>query len=137
QTTRRRDGTAFAVSDDGTVVLGAQEHNSGGATTTADPDGARLIVYRWNGSDYAMSYLPDGVNASGFPIEHSYSVGTVWMNSAGTIIVGPAVTNAGAGFIGKWVWNAGTSSWDAPINLGFNLNPTMTVSTISGNGSTV
>ncbi len=93
QTTRRRDGTAFAVSDDGQVVVGAQESNLGTTPTSNDPDGGRLVVWRWNGSDYVMSYLPNGVNASGFPVTYSISAGKVSMNAAGTIIVGPAYDN--------------------------------------------
>ena len=118
QTTRRRDTTVWAISNDGTVVVGAQEHNAGATATVADPDGGRLIVWRWNGSDYDMSYLPTGLNAGGFPNMVSTSVGTVHMNGAGTIIVGPS----GQGFLAKWVWNSGTSTWDNPIDLGSNLN---------------
>lgn len=118
QTTRRRDTTVWAISNDGTVIVGAQEHNVGATATTADPDGGRLVVWRWNGSDYDMTYLPTGLNAGGFPNMVSTSAGTVHMNGAGTIIVGPS----GQGFLAKWVWNAGTSSWDGPIDLGSNLN---------------
>lgn len=118
QTTRRRDITVWAVSNDGLVVVGAQEHNVGATATVADPDGGRLLVWRWNGSDYDMTYLPTGLNGNGFPNMVSTSVGTVHMNGAGTIIVGPS----GLGNLAKWVWNSGTSSWDDPINLGSNLN---------------
>lgn len=118
QTTRRRDTTVWAISNDGTVVVGAQEHNVGAAASVADPDGGRLVVWRWNGSDYDMTYLPTGLNAGGFPNMVSTSVGTVHMNGAGTMIVGPS----GQGFLAKWVWNAGTSTWDNPINLGSSLN---------------
>jgi hypothetical protein len=135
QTTRRRDGTAFGVSDDGLVVVGAQEPNLGTTPTSNDPDGGRLVLWRWNGSDYVMSYLPNGVNASGFPITFSISAGQVWMNAAGTTIVGPAFSDGGAAFIAKWVWNAGTSSWNAPINLGSNINPTLTITTIEGSAA--
>ncbi len=120
-TQRRRDGTAWAVSADGTVVLGAQEHNLSTSPTSLDPDGGRPVVWRWDGSDYVMSYLPNGVNGSGFPRPYSMSAGTMHMNAAGTIIVGTAISDLGATFIGKWVWNAGTSSWDPPIEIGSNL----------------
>jgi hypothetical protein len=137
QNTRRRDGSAYAVSDDGTVVVGAQEPFLGATATSADPDGPRLVVYRWNGSSYVMSYLPNGVDGSGFPIT-SYAIlgGTVCMNGAGTIIAGPAVDNAGNAYVAKWVWNAGASAWNAPINLGYLPNPAITISSISPSGVT-
>ncbi|MFO0831886.1 MAG: hypothetical protein U0637_08575 [Phycisphaerales bacterium] len=121
-TYRRRTGNAYAVSNDGQVIVGAQEHNVG-TTPTADPDGGRLVVWRWNAgtNTYDMSYLPNGVNGSGFPIPYSTTPGVVQMNATGTLIVGPAVDNNSSGYIGKWVWNAGTSSWDAPVSIGSNL----------------
>lgn len=122
-TNRRRDGTTFAVSNDGLVVMGAQDHNSSTTPASTDPDGGRPVVWMWNGSDYVMSYLPNGVNGSGFPITYSTSIGSFSMNAAGTIIAGPAVTNAGTSYIAKWVWNAGTSSWDPPITIGSTVSP--------------
>ncbi|HEX2838628.1 MAG TPA: hypothetical protein VHN77_10920 [Phycisphaerales bacterium] len=118
-TWRRRTGNAYAVSNDGLVILGAQEHNVAG-TPTADPDGGRPVVWRWNSgtSQYDMSYLPNGVNGSGFPYTVSSTPGTFQMNSTGTIIVGTAVDNTGNTFLAKWTWNAGTSSWNAPTILG-------------------
>ncbi|MFA6043873.1 MAG: hypothetical protein WC718_02710 [Phycisphaerales bacterium] len=120
-TWRRRNGGAFGVSNDGTVVVGWQEYNVGGTSTTADPDVARPVVWNWNGSSYVMSYLPMANNAAGFPGSISASFGTAHMNGAGTIIVGPAVDSASNSFIGKWVYNAGTQSWDMPINIGADL----------------
>jgi hypothetical protein len=115
--TRRRTGNPYAVSNDGTVVMGAQEHNVG-ASPSADPDGGRPVVWRWNGSSYDMTYLPNGVNASGFPITVSSTPGAYAMNSTGTIIVGRAVDSNSFTYMAKWVWNSGTNSWNAPINLG-------------------
>jgi hypothetical protein len=135
-TTRRRDGSTYAISDDGQVIVGAQEPNVPCSANSPDPDGARLIVWRWNGSDYSISYLPNGVNASGFPIGPSISfanpgtVSPVQINPAGTIIVGPATSNSGQSYIGKWVWNG--SSWNSPINLGSNVNPTVPIASIAG-----
>ena len=43
QTTLRRTGNAYAVSTDGTMVFGAQEHNVGGSPA-ADPDAARFVT---------------------------------------------------------------------------------------------
>ncbi len=121
-TYRRRTGNAYAVSNDGLVVMGAQEHNVG-TTPTADPDGGRPVVWRWNAgtSQYDMSYLPNGVNGSGFPYTISTTPTTYQMNSTGTIIVGTAVDNAGVSYIAKWTWNAGTSTWNTPVSLGTNL----------------
>jgi hypothetical protein len=133
QTTRRRDGSAYAVSDDGVVVVGAQEPTSATTPNGVDTDGSRLIVYRWNGSSYDMSFLPNGVNGSGFPITASISAGSVWMNSAGTIIVGPALDDGGStAHAAKWVWNAGTSLWEGPTSLGNMPNPTISVTSIDG-----
>lgn len=122
QTQRRRDGTAWAVSTDGTVILGAQEHNLATSPTSTDPDGGRPVVWRWDGSDYVMTYLPNGINESGFPYTYAMSHGTMHMNADGTIIVGRAVSPDGVSFIGKWVWNSGTNSWDFPISIGSNLS---------------
>jgi hypothetical protein len=121
-TWRRRTGNPYAVSTDGTVILGAQEHNVG-TTPTADPDGGRYVVWRLNSGSglYEMSYLPNGVNSSGFPITYSSTPRTVLMNAAGTIIVGMAVDSNGAAYLGKWTWDAGTSTWSNPENLGSNL----------------
>lgn len=153
QPQRRRDGTAYGVSDDGLVICGAQEHNTSGTVNSADPDGSRAVVWRWDGSDYVMSYLPNGVNGSGFPYTLSISAGTMHMNAAGTIIVAPAIDDSGSRYIGKWVWNAGTQSWDYPINVGSNLAtpaswlplpvttcglpPTLNVSDLTEDGSTI
>lgn len=122
QTALRRTGNAYAVSSDGLVIAGAQEHNSA-TSPSADPDGGRLVVWRWNASisDYEMTFLPNGVNASGFPYTYSTTPSSLDMNEAGTIIVCRAVDDNGNGFIGKWTWNSGTSSWDGPVNLGSNL----------------
>lgn len=124
QTQRRRDGTAYAVSTDGTVIVGAQEHNSSTSPSSADPDGSRAVVWRWdsNINDYVMSYLPNGVNGSGFPYIITYPAGSMHMNADGTIIVAMAIDNSGATFIGKWVWNSGSSSWDPPINIGSQMS---------------
>ncbi|MBI1189596.1 MAG: hypothetical protein GC200_02805 [Tepidisphaera sp.] len=120
-TWRKRNGGAFGVSNDGTVIAGWQEYNVGGTSTTADPDVARPVVWNWNGSSYVMSYLPMEPNANGFPGSISASFGTVHMNGAGTIIVGPAVHTNGNSFIGKWVYNTSTQQWDLPIDVGANL----------------
>jgi hypothetical protein len=123
-TWRPRTGAAYAVSNDGLVVAGYQEHNSS-VLPAADPDGARPVVWRWNAgtSTFDMTYLPNGVDGSGFPYTISATAGSMHMNAAGTIIVGMAATNnTGSGYLAKWVWNSGTSTWDAPINLGSNLS---------------
>lgn len=102
--------------------MGAQEHNVG-TTPTADPDGGRLVVWRYepeSGAD-EMSYLPKGVNESGFPYTYSTTQGSYHMHQAGTVIVGNAVDDFGQGFIGKWTWNAGTSTWNAPVSIGTGL----------------
>ncbi len=121
-TWRRRTGNAYAVSTDGTVILGAQEHNVS-SSAGADPDGGRLVVWRWNPgtSSYDMSYLPNGVDGGGLNYTYSTTPGSILMNNAGTIIVGRAVDNSGSTFVGKWVWNSGASAWDAPISLGNTL----------------
>lgn len=121
-TWRRRTGNPYAVSNDGTIIVGAQEHNVS-TTPTADPDGGRLVVWRFNSGSgqYEMSYLPNGVNASGFPYTYSTTPRSVHMNAAGTIIVGMAVDNSGGAFLGKWTWDANTSTWTGPANLGSNL----------------
>lgn len=160
-TQRRRDTTVWGVSNDGLVIVGAQEHNVASTPTSTDPDGGRLVVWRWDSGlgDYVMSYLPNGVNGSGFPYTYSTSIGTVHMNGAGTIIVGPAAAdNTGSIYLAKWVWNPGASSWDPPVSLGTNLavqaswlpaavtscginqpvaQPTLTVTGISEDGNTV
>jgi hypothetical protein len=119
-TWRRRSGNPYAISTDGAVIVGAQEHNSATASGV-DPDGGRLVVWRWDGSAYVMSYLPNGVDGGGLNYTYSTTPGTVLMNTTGTIIVGRAISNAGVAYIGKWVWNSGTSSWNSPISLGSNL----------------
>jgi hypothetical protein len=122
QTSLRRTGNVFAISADGLVILGAQEHNSA-VGLTADPDGARLVVWRWNAatSTYDMTFLPNGTNGSGFPYTYGMTPAGSAMNQAGTIIVSRASDASGTLFLGKWVWNSSTSSWDPPINLGSNL----------------
>jgi hypothetical protein len=107
-TSLRRTGNAYAVSTDGTVVLGAQEHNVGGTTA----DSANHAVWRWNGSSYDMTLLNGGAISS--------TPSSLAMNAAGTIIVGPGTDGTNT-FLGKWTWNAGTSTWDGPENLGSNL----------------
>lgn len=153
-TWRRRTGNPYAISNDGLVIVGAQEHNVG-TTPTADPDGGRPVVWRWNAgtSQYDMSFLPNGVNGSGFPYTYSTTPGMYFMNPAGTTIVGKAADATGNLFIAKWLWNAGTNSWDAPLNLGSNLTtpatwlptsvtscgvpPTLTPSGMSEDGNTI
>jgi hypothetical protein len=132
QTSLRRTGNAYAVSSDGLVIAGAQEHNFG-TTPTADPDGGRLVVWRWNAvtSTYDMTFLPNGVNGSGFPITYSTTPSSLAMNAAGTIIVCRAIDNSSNAYLGKWLWNAGTSSWDPPINIGSNIGATKTILTIT------
>lgn len=122
QTNLRRTGNAYAVSADGQVIVGAQEHNVG-TLPNPDPDGGRLVVWRWNSgtNEYDMTFLPNGVNTSGYPYTYSTTPSSVDINMAGTIIVGRAIDDNGFGYLGKWVWNAGTSSWDPPISLGSDL----------------
>jgi len=119
-TWRRRTGNAYAVSADGSVIVGAQEHNSS-TLAGADPDGGRLVVWRLNAGNYEMSFLPNGLDAGGLNQTYSTTPGTVILNSTGTIIVGRAVDTTGSLYLGKWIWNSGTSSWDAPINIGSDL----------------
>jgi len=120
---RPRTGAAYCVNNDGTVIAGMQEHNVG-AAPAADPDGGRPVVWRWNSgtSQYDMTFLPNGVDASGFYYTYSGTPSSMDMNSDGTIIVGRAAADlTGNLYLAKWVWNSGTSSWDPPINLGSNL----------------
>lgn len=121
-TWRRRTGNPYAVSIDGTVIVGAQEHNSA-VGFSPDPDGGRLVVWRLNSGSgqYEMTYLPNGANESGMPYTYSSTPRTVHMNQAGTVIVGMAIDNGGGAFLGKWTWDAGSSSWSGPANLGSNL----------------
>jgi hypothetical protein len=120
-TWKHRTANPYAVSSDGTVIVGAQEHNAS-TSPGADPDGGRPVVWRWDGSStYVMSFLPNGTNASGQYYTYSTTPGSFAMNQAGTIIVGRAADSSGNLYIAKWVWNADTSSWNAPINLGSNL----------------
>lgn len=154
-TWRRRTGAAWAVSDDGLVIVGAQEHNVAGGAGP-DPDGGRLVVWRWDSgsSSYVMSYLPNGTDANGNFFTYSTSVGTIHMNSAGTIIVGRAVADlTGSGYIAKWTWDAGSQTWNAPVVIGSNLTtqaswlpaavtscgvpPTLSPSGMSEDGNTV
>ncbi len=125
-TWRPRTARAFAVSNDGLVVVGYQEHNVA-ATATADPDGARPLVWRWNSatSRYDMSYLPTGVNG-GLVYTASATAGSIFINAAGTIIVGRNVDNNGSSYICKWTWDAGTSTWTAN-NLGTNVGAKSTI----------
>jgi len=116
QTSLRRTGNAYAVSADGLVVAGAQEHNSS-VSPSADPDGSRFVVWRRASlSDpFVMSFLDTGVDGSGFPkIGGSSTPSSLAMNAAGTIIAA-----RGPDGITKWVWDG--SSWGAPNVLGNNL----------------
>jgi hypothetical protein len=71
------------------------------------------------------------------PLTSSSTPGSYRMNAAGTIIVGRAtadqitttlgtsgtgddIVTGGTPFIGKWTWNAGTSSWDGPVSINVN-----------------
>ena len=108
-TLRRRTGNAYAVSTDGSVVVGATEHNVGGGSSD---DGGRLCVWRFNiaSGAYELTYLDDGRVSS--------SPSSVAMNAAGTIIVG-----RGESGINKWTWNTATSTWDR-TTLFTGLTPT-------------
>src|SRR5262249_10915750 len=121
-TWRRRTGNAYAVSNDGLVIVGAQEHNVGG-TPAADPDAGRPVVWRWDSgsSQYVMSFLPNGVNGSGQFYSYPTTPVPFSITAAGTMIVGRAADTAGNLYIAKWNWNVGTSSWDNPINIGSAL----------------
>jgi len=114
--TRRRTGNPYAVSNDGLVVLGATEHSIG-ATATADPDGGRFVVWRFDtgSNQWGMTYLDTGVDANGFPKGISSTPSAAAMNSTGTIIAA-----RGPDGITKWEWNG--SSWGAPIVIGSNLS---------------
>ncbi len=96
-TSTRRTGNAYAVSTDGSVVVGATEHNVGGTTD----DSGRLCVWRFSIATgaYELTYLDDGRISS--------TPSSVAMNANGTIIVG-----RGESGINRWVWNATTNSWD-------------------------
>ncbi len=109
-TALRRTGNAYAVSTDGTVVLGAQEHNVGGSPG----DSANHAVWRLNNvtGEYELTLLAGGGVSS--------TPSSLAMNAAGTIIAGRA-TDGTNSFLGKWTWNPGTSTWDGPQNLGSNL----------------
>lgn len=125
-TWRRRTGNAYAVSNDGLVILGAQEHNVAGGPGT-DPDGGRPVIWRWNAgtSTYDMSFLPNGTSDPGGTLFYTYSttVGSMHMNSTGTIVVGNAVEDlTGNSFLAKWTWDAGTSTWSEPEFLGNDLS---------------
>ena len=114
QTSLFRTGNAYGISADGSVIVGATEHNTSG-TPSANADSGRLVVWMRNGSGaYVMSYLDTGVDASGFPKYISSTPGTMAVNAAGTIIAA-----RGPDGITKWVWNG--SSWGSPIVLGNNL----------------
>jgi hypothetical protein len=214
-TYRPRTGRAFAVSNDGQVVVGYQEHNSS-SSAAADPDGARPIVWRWNTgtNHYDMSYLPTAnplladtpgvyyvccngatcttvtspslcggtvvyggngymsctstplpcsatmvtccngeactVVASGScagtnaylatptctpspcrqVLTASATAGSIFINAAGTTIVGRNIDNSGGPYICKWTWNSGTSSWDT-TNIGTNVGAKSTVDTVT------
>ena len=123
-------GNVYAISADGLVIAGAQEHNSS-VSPSADPDGARFVVWRWNPSTsaYEMTLLPNGADANGFPYTLSSTPSSLAMNQAGTMIVAKASENlTGRSYIGKWIWNSGTSTWNAPINLGYADTLTTTAS---------
>jgi len=146
--TRRRTGNPYAISDDGLVIVGAQEHNAS-TGVSADPDGGRIVIWNYNTatSNWGMTYLPNGkaytraqvgdTPALVGPLTSSSTPGSYRMNAAGTIIVGRAITDqitttlgtsgtgddivtGGTPFIGKWTWNAGTSSWDGPVSINVN-----------------
>ncbi|MCC6322601.1 MAG: immunoglobulin domain-containing protein [Phycisphaerales bacterium] len=129
--TRRRTGNAYAVSNDGLVVAGATEHNTV-TSGNADPDGSRLVVWRWNAgtSSFDMTYLDTGVDSSGFPLSISSTPSAVAMNSTGTIIAA-----RGPSGITKWVWNG--STWGAPIVIGSNLGVTTPITSVSCSGGIV
>ncbi len=116
QTWRARNGQAYDVSTDGTVVLGSQEHNVG-TLPVADPDGARMIVWRWNGVEYVNSYLPGNVDINGNIVTASTGPNQWYMNDAGTKITGKSINVAGESWISQWNWNAGTQTWDGPVQL--------------------
>jgi hypothetical protein len=105
-----RTGNVYDISSDGTVVLGAQEHNIGG---TGGDSGA-LAVWRLNTTtgQYEFSLLPNGAGSS--------TPSAYVMNDAGTIIVGRATIGMNT-FIGKWTWDAGTSTWTGPDVVGSAL----------------
>ncbi len=106
-TSLRRTGNAYAVSTDGSVVVGATEHNVGGS----GDDSGRLCVWRFNlgTGAYDLTYLDDGAISS--------TPSSVAMNAAGTVIVGRGVSG-----VNRWVWNAGTSTW-ARTTLFSTLTP--------------
>lgn len=135
--TRRRDGRAIAINADGSVVVGAQDPSSSGSADVPDPDGSRPIVYRWNSAtnQYDLwSYLPDGVQASGNPIG-GYGDG-FFINAAGTIICGMSRQDVtGTGFLTKWAWNAGTSTWDRTmLGSALETNPAWLPPSVTGCG---
>ncbi|MFN5944405.1 MAG: hypothetical protein ACK46I_04930 [Phycisphaerae bacterium] len=107
-TSLRRTGNAYAVSTDGSVVVGATEHNVGGS----NDDSGRLCVWRFNiaAGAYELTYLDDGRVSS--------TPSSVAMNAAGSIIVG-----RGESGINKWTWNVGTNTWDR-TTLFTGLTPT-------------
>ncbi len=107
-TSVRRTGNAYAVSTDGSVVVGATEHNVG----ASNDDGGRLCVWRFSIATgaYELTYLDDGRVSS--------TPNSVAMNAGGTIIVG-----RGESGINKWTWNAGTNTWDR-TTLFTGLTPT-------------
>ena len=114
-TSLRRTGNAYAVSTDGTMVFGAQEHNTGVAPSL-DPDGARYVTWKLDSGtgQYVMSFLDAGVDGSGFPKGISSTPSSGTMNAAGTIIAA-----RGPDGITKWTYNG--STWSAPDVIGANL----------------
>ncbi len=215
-----RKARAYAVSNDGSVVFGIQEHNSA-TTPTPDPDGGRPLVWRWNTgtNQYDMSYLPTGTpliadspnvyyvcctgttcstvtspSLCGGTVVYGGAAGGVvtctttpapcasttyaccngdtctvvaagtcanttvytgaatgscspnpcrlvlttsgsanpvhFMNAAGTMIAGRNVDDTGSGYICKWTWDAGTSTWNT-TNIGTNVGAKHDISTVA------
>jgi hypothetical protein len=116
QTWRARSGQAYDVSTDGTVVIGSQEHNVS-SLAAPDPDAARIIVWRWNGTEYVNSFLPGNQDINGNIQTASTGPNQWYMNDAGTKITGKSLNVAGESWISQWNWNAGTQTWDGPVQL--------------------
>ncbi len=117
QTSLRRSGNAYAVSTDGSIIVGATEHNVS-AAPGPDVDGGRLAVWvrHQPSGEYQMTYLDTGTDENGYPRYISTTPSSVAMNSAGTIIVARGPLG-----ITKWVWDTNTTSFGAPIVIGSDL----------------